>query len=244
MQAFPQVDIPANRSVAGIWHTFAMLRRGFLVFAGLTVSLTAVACSGKGDPPVNTSSVAASSPASSTAASASPTVVPIDQIPPGNPAEWVPAGVPTTAKYQRPGDVVPKFTQDMFKHTQGGALDAARYYFDARNWSQILPSGAPILAICDSDRCKSNAKVLDDLRSSGQRLEGKPESAAAPQVVAAPSSSGAEWVVQSRVSIPAGNIVDSRNRVVRSTPATTKVYNVYLKWNGTMWRVSNVSLAG
>jgi hypothetical protein len=221
-----------------------MLRRGFLVFAGLTVSLTAVACSGKGDPPPNTSSVVASSPASSTAAITSPTVVPIDQIPPGNPAEWVPAGVPTTAKYQRPGDVVPKFTQDMFKHTQGGALDAARYYIDADNWSQILPGGSPITAICDSTQCKSNAKVLDDLKAAGQHLEGAPEVAGPPHVIAAPPSSRAEWLVQINIDVPAGDLVRADGSIVRHSPATKMLTNIYLRWNGKMWRVSDVFLAG
>ncbi|MEP6851355.1 MAG: hypothetical protein ABJA87_01620, partial [bacterium] len=105
----------------------------WLLAAVSAATLLLTGCtSGSSDPKptsVATTTSAASSPSSRSPTPTPPaTKVPVDQIPPGNPASWVPAGVPTAAKYKEPGDVVPMFTRAMFQRTDTGALAMAGYY--------------------------------------------------------------------------------------------------------------------
>jgi hypothetical protein len=198
------------------------------------------------DPKPNYSTVSPTSTASTSPSptTPTPTAVPIDQIPPGNPATWVPAGVPTTAPYQERGDKVPVFTQAMFQDTHTGALAAARYYLDARNWAYALMDAKPFLIICDSTGCKNDAKFFVDGKKAGQHVSNARQTPSAPKLVAAPANSGADWVVQVKMTIAAGKLVDGAGKTIRPQAASTDLTNLYLKWSGKMWRVANDALAG
>lgn len=220
-----------------------MLRRGILVSAVMALASGVTACTGKGEPPPNTSSAINGTVSASATPPPTRTAVPIDEVPPGNPSTWVPSGVPTTAPYTRAGDVVPKFTLEMFRHTQGGALDAARYYIDAENWSQTLQDYAAVTAICDASDCTRNAGIAHQQRTKGLHLVGGLNTPSAPKITAAPTSSKAEWIVQVRLSEAAGKLIDATGKTASSAPAAVETFNYYLRWNGKMWRISDVFLA-
>jgi hypothetical protein len=199
------------------------------------------------DPKPNYSSASPTSTPStstSTTASPTPTAVPIDEIPPGDPATWVPAGVPTTAPYKELGDAVPMFTQAMFKDSQTGALASARYYFDARIWTLATLDPKPFLVICDATKCKADVSYFAKVKAAGQHFIGVRQRPGAPKLVAAPASSGADWVVQVNVSVGAGRLVDAAGKTVQEQKAASELVNIYLKWSGKMWRVTDDALAG
>jgi hypothetical protein len=207
------------------------------------------------DPAPNRSTVTASlgspgvsasvspTPSPTPSATPSPSSVPIDQIPPGRPASWVPAGVPTTAKWREPGDVVPKFTLAMFSNDANGALATANYYIEARNWSAATLSAKPFLAICDAKKCQSDQSFYSALVKSNQHISGGREIPATVQAFRAPAISGARWIVRVALRIAAGNVVDPGGKTVREQSAFSERIDIYLKWSGTMWRVSDVFLA-
>jgi hypothetical protein len=196
------------------------------------------------DPKPNYSTVRPTSTTSTSPSSPTPTMVPIDQIPPGNPPTWVPAGVPTTAPYQERGDKVPLFTQAMFQDTHTGALAAARYYLDARNWAYALMDAKPFLVICDAAKCKNDAKFFVDGTKAGQHVVNARQRPSSPKLVPAPPTSGTDWVVQVTTSASAGRLVDRGGMTVQAQEASSDFVNIYLKWSGKMWRVTDVALAG
>jgi hypothetical protein len=195
-------------------------------------------------PSVTTSSSSASGAPSRSPGSAAPTSVPVNQIPPGRPAKWVPAGVPTVAPYKEPGDVVPMFTLTMFKNDQLGALAAARYYLDARNWTIATMDPTPFLIVCDSAQCKDDGRFFVKARARRQHIVGARQTAGEPSVVVAPKASGARWVVQSKVTLAKGRLVALDGSTVQDQANEVQLTNLYLKWNGKMWRVSDDALAG
>ena len=200
--------------------------------------------SASGPPPTAASSPAVSAPTGASTPATSARPVPVDQIPPGNPARWVPAGVPTTAKYREPGDVVPMFTQAMFKKTSEGALAAARYYIDAENWSIAVNDYTPVSIICDAKRCKLIAPYFTGLRVKNQHLRGGRTSTGPPLVLPAPKSSGAQWVVQLRIIIaPGSDVANQTGTVVKEYAEDVTLTNLYMKWSGSIWRVSQDVLA-
>ncbi|MCW2492709.1 MAG: hypothetical protein JWN47_2073, partial [Frankiales bacterium] len=135
-----------------------------------------------GTPSVTTASSSATGAPTRSAGSGAPTSVPVDQIPPGRPAKWVPAGVPTVAPYKEPGDVVPMFTLAMFKDNQLGALAAARYYLDARNWTIATMDPTPFLIICEAPKCKADAKFYGDAKAKNRRVIGSRQTPGPPSV--------------------------------------------------------------
>jgi hypothetical protein len=195
-------------------------------------------------PSVTTSSSSASGAPSRSPGSAAPTSVPVNQIPPGRPAKWVPAGVPTVAPYKEPGDLMPMFTLTMFKNDQLGALAAARYYLDARNWTIATMDPTPFLIICDATKCKTDANFFRDAKAKDRRVIGSRQTPGPPSVVRAPKNSGAEWVVQTTLNLASGRIVSKNGATVEEEGHRTQVINLYMRWNGTMWRVADDALAG
>jgi hypothetical protein len=224
------------------------LRAISLVSMLVGILVVVAGCTG-GDPkpnfsPATTGAASASQGAStSPGASASPTSVPVDEIPPGNPEEWVPAGVPTTAKYKEPGDVVPKFTLDMFSNTRYGAVATANYYLDARNWAYASISAAPFLVICDAAQCKSDAKFYSDAKRKHQHVVGCRSTPSQPHILKAPASSGATWIVQVHESVVDCKVIGEHGVVAQHYPGVSLIANIYLKWNQKMWRVSDDFLA-
>jgi hypothetical protein len=196
------------------------------------------------DPKPNYSTVRPTSTTSTSPSSPTPTMVPIDQIPPGNPPTWVPAGVPTTAPYQERGDKVPLFTQAMFQDTHTGALAAARYYLDARNWALAMVDPRPFSIVCDAPRCKADGPYFAKIKAAKRHFVGARQTPGAPKLVAAPANSGADWVVQVRLAVAAGQLLDPTGKTMESQAATSDLVNIYVKWNGKMWRISDDALAG
>jgi hypothetical protein len=178
----------------------------------------------------------------STASSAAP-VVPVDQIPPGNPERWVPAGVPTTAPYKEPGDIVPMFTRDMFVNSQAGALATARYYLDARNWAYATMNAQPFLLICDAAKCKTDASSFAADASLGRHIAGARQTHGRASVATAPAVSRAQWLVQLRMLLASGKLVERDGTVVKTQHPEAQVVNLFLRWNGRMWRISDEFLA-
>lgn len=196
--------------------------------------------SASGPPPTAASSPAVSAPTGASTPATSARPVPVDQIPPGNPARWVPAGVPTTAKYREPGDVVPMFTQAMFKKNSEGALAAARYYIDAENWSIAVNDYTPVSIICDAKRCKLIAQFVADLKAKNQHLTKSRTSTGPPIVVRAPKSSDAQWVVQLKLTVAPGTVVSDRDgSAITTYPHDKTLTDLYMKWSGSNWRVND-----
>jgi hypothetical protein len=215
-----------------------MFSRGLFALAGLTMVIAVVGCT-RSDPKPNFSAVSPTpSVTASASASATPTAVPVDQIPPGNPASWVPAGVPTTAPFKEPGDVLPTFSPVMFTKTQEGALAMAKYYLDARNWALATNNPAAFMIICDAEKCKHDAPFFTNRAKAGQHRVGGRETPGPPIAMKAPAGSNAEVVVQTTIKIAAGKVVDEKGKVVRTDEALDDPTNLYMKWTGRMWRVT------
>jgi hypothetical protein len=152
--------------------------------------------------------------------------------------------VPTTAKWREPGDVVPTFTLAMFKNDENGALAAAHYYVDGLNWALATLDPRSYLAICDASRCKSNARdITDAYKAKGQYVKGARGSLDGASLFAAPKSSGAKWIVRVKVSIHPGSLVASDGKPVKKQGASEERLDVYARWSGRMWRISDVFLA-
>ncbi|UQX87610.1 DUF6318 family protein [Jatrophihabitans telluris] len=168
----------------------------------------------------------------------------MDQIPPGRPAEWVPAGVSTTAPFRETGDVLPRFNLAMFTNDQAGAVAASKYYLSASNWSLASNSASATEAICDDATCRSNAEVLRSHQKRGYHFEGGRQQMLSSAVFKSDDAPRAEWIVQIGLKFAATVTVNAQGVVVKVEPAGRAVENVYLRWSGSMWRVSGLYLAG
>ena len=210
------------------------MRRTVIAAAVAAVVALASACTSKPDPtpPVTSTSSSAASP------SPSPTEVPIDQVPPGRPASWVPKGVPTTAPYAEPGDVVPKFTLPMFTDEIAGAQAAALYYIHARNWEYAVGDAAPFLVICDAKKCHDDVANINAHKQSGQHVVGGRVMLSGLQIAAQPAGGIGDYVARVKLLIAAGKRVDATGKVLVQQPAKSQSWDLYLRWNGKMWRVT------
>ena len=177
--------------------------------------------------------------------SSSPAAVPVDQIPPGNPASWVPAGVSLIAPYREAGDQVPKFTPAMFTNTQLGAEAMAAYYIQADNWASATNDPVSFTIICSADKCAREAKFFKTIASAGQHLSGQRiHPTGTTVVIPSPNKSVADWVVQRRLAGSAGRLLGIEGVLIQAYPAPkAQVTNCLLKWNGHMWRVVGDYLA-
>ena len=182
--------------------------------------------------------------ATSAAPSATPTpgTVPVDQVPPGRPASWIPAGVTTTAPWQEPGDIVPRFTLAMFEQPLAGAVSAASYFVTARNWALATLDPAAYLVLCDAPNCRTNAQLLIANRNRGEHWVGG--RGALRTWVFRPSnvSRGSVQIVRALVDLQAGHMVDASGHTHHLESASTRTLDLYLRWSGRMWRVADVSL--
>ncbi len=228
--------MPRRGASRALWTLGALV----LVIAGCTSSTDPGPTPSSSTIPATSS--ASTSPSSSPSASA--TRVPVDQIPPGNPKTWVPAGVPTVAKYKEPGDVVPMFTQAMFKRTDLGALAMAAYYLQARNWALAIDDARPFSIICRADACTRAKKFIDDKRRLGQYVSGQRLQPSAPTVFKAPSGKDADFVVQLKVTVRAGSLVAATGKTVEKYRQYVLPTNLYLKWTGKLWTVTGDYLVG
>jgi hypothetical protein len=134
------------------------------------------------------------------------------------------------------------FTQAMFLNNSTGALDAAKYYLDSINWSFALVESRPFTVICDAPTCKRQASVFAEDKRAGRHTIGGRVTEGPPRLIPAPARSGAQWVAQVEVMFAAGHSVDRQGKTVQSYPKGTDRTNLYMKWNGVMWRVAEHAL--
>jgi len=227
-----------------------MFKPSCVVAFGVLAVVILSGCSGTSHPVAPKTLNQTTSSSASTVARPSPSpspstnVVPVDQIPPGNPESWVPAGVPTKGPFQETGDEVPQFTRPMFSNERKGANAVALYYVDALNWSFALGEDpTPLLAVCDSDRCLQNSRVAAKNRALHRHLIGGRLHLTSVAILDRPPGTGADFVFKLGLSIAASTLVDSAGKVVTKSASKSLAVNLYLKWNETMWRVIGDYLA-
>jgi len=131
------------------------------------------------------------------------------------------------------------FTRAMFENQAAGAQAMANYYLRAQNWALALGlDSTPFAIVCDWNQCKAGAANFTRERAAGQRVYGGRRIFAGSTLRAAPSSIDADFIVQFRVKMGAGKRVDSLGKTLATGPARSDVVDVYMKWNGTMWRIN------
>ena len=223
-----------------------MLKPSCVVAFGVLAVVILSGCSGTSHPVApktlneTTSSSASAVARPSPSPSPSTKVVPVDQIPPGNPESWVPAGVPTKGPFQETGDEVPKFTRPMFEDTELGARRMADYYQQAENWAYALGDPTPYLIVCDAKICARNASNARRERSLGRHLIRGRTSLVTGVTFPNLKSADADFIIQRTLSVAAGKVVDSSGNMVRPTKKSELTLNFYMKWNGKMWRITEI----
>ena len=224
-----------------------MFKPSCVVAFGVLAVVILSGCSGISHPVApktlnqTTSSSASAVARPSPSPSPSTNVVPVDQIPPGNPESWVPAGVPTKGPFQETGDEVPKFTRPMFEDTELGARRMADYYQQAENWAAALGEDPiPYLIVCDAKVCARNASKARQQRSLGRHLIRGRTSIVTGVTFPNPKSANADFIIQRTLSVAAGKFVESSGKVIQQADKSELTINLYMKWNGKMWRVTEV----
>ena len=182
--------------------------------------------------------------ATSAAPSATPIpgTVPVDQIPPGRPASWIPAGVTTTAPWKEPGDVVPRFTPVMFDNTPAGAFAAAQYYVIARNWAFATLDPTAFLLVCESSRCKDNGRRFVESAAKHEHIRGARHLGGALNLLSAPAGTGSDWVVRVDTTVEAGQRISASGSVIETQKQFSQVNDLYMRWNGKRWLVHEDAL--
>ena len=170
-----------------------------------------------------------------------PAAVPVDRIPAGHPLSWIPAGVPATAKYREPGDVVPKFSPTMFTNTSAGALAMARYYIEARNWAQATNDATAFSIICDASKCAHDIPFFVERAAANQHAVGGRFTTGPPVIFTAPANTNARWVTQFTSQLSTRKVISPTGKTVNTAAGYTIVENIYLKWSGSIWRVTGDS---
>ena len=123
-------------------------------------------------PPAPVPTASSTATPTTTAAPSSARTVPVDQIPPGRPTSWIPAGVPTTARYRQPGDVAPRFTLTMFTHNHTGALAVMKYYFDALNWDAATGATPSLYGLVCPSACYQEIRISKQQQTSHDHYAG------------------------------------------------------------------------
>ncbi len=224
-------------------------RREAVCAAVLTAALALAACTGGGGGTKSTTSATVPPPATTSAAPTTPppttpkptpakTTVPVDQIPPGNPTSWVPAGVPTTAKYKEPGDVVPRFTRTMFSQNEEGALALMNYYYIAMNWDSATGYAPTAYTIICPSACSQEANNSARLRSRHQHISGARFLVRPPVLVRAGSKAKSGWSGQFAVTVTAGAVRNSANKLVKRLDAVRFTLQLDAQWTGKMWQIA------
>ena len=164
----------------------------------------------------------------------------MDQIPPGHPTSWVPAGVPTTARYKEPGDVVPRFTLDMFKNGYSGALAVMTYYFDAVNWDAATGATPSIFSSFCPSACDQETQSSRERSNNGEHYSGGRYLPGSPTLVRPPASHHATWAGQFDVTVGAGRLVSATGRTVKTFQKSRISLELDASFNGKVWNVVEI----
>ena len=224
-----------------------MFKASCVVAFGVLAVVILSGCSGTSHPvapkPLHETSNSSAPVVASPSPSPSLKVVPVDEVPPGDPESWVPAGVPTKGPFQERGDEVPKFTRAMFMDTEVGAYAMADYYTKARNWSHALgEDSTPYLIICEADKCARDKAVAAQNRSMHRHVIGGRRHLVSSSTLD-PAGKNADLVIQMHLKVDASNFVEESGKVVKHGSVQSRTIDLYLKWNGSMWRVTGEYLA-
>ena len=221
--------------------------------------LVAAGCSGGSGPHPSSSAEPTSSSATSTAVASTTTdapttsatpssilpsaqgTVPIDQIPPGHPLQWVPAGVPTKAKYKELGDVVPKFNRIMFENSAAGAISTVQYFLQALNWDSAVPHTTRAYEIvCTTSVCEQFAEESHRESRLGLHVSGyRIRATSAFNITPAPVGSHANWVVQVELTTAPGSQISASGRVVLKAQQSSFKDALFLSWSGKRWIITD-----
>ena len=195
-----------------------------------------------------TTKIPASSSATTTTAvkSALPSsngTVPVDQIPPGHPTHWVPAGMPTTAKYKEPGDFFPMFTPALLKNDPYAPSGMVGFVVSTLNWSEATGIFPQILStVCQSELCDSAATVLRKQAANGQHVVGARVRILSTATRRGLGGSGVSWIVRAHLRTADGKVVNRSGSTVRTIVTDSLAIDFYMKWTGKIWRVSRDAL--
>ena len=143
--------------------------------------------------------------------------VPVDQIPPGNPASWVPAGVPTTAKYKEPGDVVPKIhpshvQEHLQRRSRRDGLLLRSRQLGRRNRRHTINLQAFL-----SNGLRPRGEILTATDCSpAQHYQGGRYISGSPTIIPHPKGHGATWAGQFHVTVARGKLLGTKGQIVSS----------------------------
>jgi hypothetical protein len=152
--------------------------------------------------------------------------------------------MPLDAPYREPGDTIPRFTPALFDKDKLGARAAAEFYWKATNWSLATLHDDPRLLICDAAECKRDAQqFVAAYAAKHQHVHGGRPRATNYRLIALRSSTVAQWVLQADVRRTNSEVVSEAGVSIRTEAENSEVVNVYVGWNGKMWRVTKIALA-
>lgn len=193
---------------------------------------------------ISTSSTPTTTRATRSSAATSKGSVPVDQIPPGHPTHWVPAGMPTAAKYKEPGDVLPMFTPGFFEKDPSAPGGVVVFVLQALNWAAATGQFSVALsAVCGSQICSSSAAVLKTAVSAHEHISGaRLEPGNVVKTRVAPIGSKELYVVRMHLTTSAGRIVAASGGTVRTIRKAASTIDFFMSWSGKMWHVSRDAL--
>jgi hypothetical protein len=169
--------------------------------------------------------------------------VPVDQIPPGHPSRWVPAGMPTTAKYKEPGDFLPMFTPALLKNDAYAPGGMVGFVVSTLNWSEAAGAFPEVLAVvCQSELCHSTAAVLRAQAAAGQHVVGARVSILSTTTRRAAAGSAASWIVRAHLQTDAGKVVNRSGLIVRRIVPDSISVDFYAEWTGRIWHITRDAL--
>ena len=229
----------------------------------LLVPLVAAGCSGGSGPHPSSSAEPTSSSATSTAVASTTTdapttsatpssippsaqgTVPIDQIPPGHPSHWIPAGMPTTAKYKEPGDFLPMFTPALFRNDPYASGAMVGFVVSTLNWSEATGNFPQALAaVCQSELCNSAASVLRAQLLSKQHVVGARIQILSTAARLAPVGSAANWIIRTHLSTGVGKVVNQSGQTISTIKPDSLGVDFYAHWTGKIWHITRDALVG
>ena len=190
------------------------------------------------------SSPTATASATKSAAPSSNGTVPVDEIPPGHPTHWVPAGMPTTAKYKEPGDVVPMFTPGLFDKDPSAPGGVVVFVLQALNWAAATGKyPAALSLVCGSQLCSSSAAVLTGAVMAHEHVSGaRLGSGNVIKTRVAPAGSRELYVVRLHLTTSPGRIIAASGVTVRRIRKSISTVDFFMSWTGKMWHLSRDAL--
>lgn len=221
------------------------------------VAVALTACTGGTNPSRMTAapSTATTPSASSTATPTTPTAVrpttlprrstpappvPVDQIPPGRPTSWIPAGVPTTARYRQPGDVAPRFTLDMFTHNHTGALAVMKYYFDALNWDAATGATPSLYGLVCPSACYQEIHNSKQLATRHEHVAGGRITTGQVVTGTPAKSHKADWAGQFKMTVTAGKLLHVDGSTAATFRRNTVALELDAKFVGRRWKIVGI----